>query len=337
MALRASPRTQDDNIRELASAHEVEWLDNREIAFLIWVGALLVFTLSKKETRQAFSLLLRSLKDKKLLVSWVVLFAWIGLETWVGTRVSIWNPSLSKGTVIWSFSAVALLIKAVTDHHSGFFTRTLRATVGMTVFVEFFVGLHSMSLPLELLLVPATSVPTIVVVGRKPEALVPLAEGLLVLLAVALLLFAGWQTYDRWDDLNGHDLLLTFLLPIWLTVGLIPVLYAFGTYAVYESTFVRLKLWTGDRKSLWRARLALLSVLHFRTWVIHESQGNWYMRLGAGAGDSFKVARGVANEVLADAQRARREMLKRVSRVVTLPRAARPYVSPSRRHARLRG
>ena len=54
------------------------------------------------------------------------------------------------------------------------------------------------------------------------------------------------------------------LLPVWLTLGVMPLIYAVGLWSAYEQAFVRIHLATDDRASRRSAKWALLRVAHLR-------------------------------------------------------------------------
>ena len=98
----------------------------------------------------------------------------------------------------------------------------------MAVFVEFFVNLYVMSLPVELVVQIMVVVPSLMVaVGdQKPEykSAKVFCELVLAVIGLALFAFTARQIYLDWHQLDARGLLLEFALPIWLTVGLLPFL-----------------------------------------------------------------------------------------------------------------
>jgi hypothetical protein len=82
------------------------------------------------------------------------MLAWIGLELWAGSRLGLWSTSLAKGTVLWVLGSAGVLFFNCTQAASDprFFRRTLLGTIGVAVFIEFFVNLYVLSLPAELVL-----------------------------------------------------------------------------------------------------------------------------------------------------------------------------------------
>ena len=122
-------------------------LNNRELAALIWVGAAAVCALSTKSVREGFVGVVKAFLQ--LLIPLAAMLGWVSLELWVGVRLAIWNSALAKGTILWTLGSAGALLFNCTQLHSDsdphFFRRTVLATVGVTVFVEFFVNLYAIS------------------------------------------------------------------------------------------------------------------------------------------------------------------------------------------------
>ena len=262
-------------------------LNNRELAALIWIGAAALWVLPKKKVREVLGGLVKAFLKPQILISLVVMLAWVGLELWIGVRFSLWNPVLAQGTILWTLGSAGVLLfnsmQIDSDSDLHFFRRTIVATVSVSVVVEFLVNMYVMSIPEELVLQSVLIIPVVIatVAGVKPESksVKTLCEVVLSVIGLTLLMFAARQVYLDWDQVDGQVLLLEFALPIWLTVGLLPFLYIFSIYVVYETVFHRINWETSDRQSRWRSRLALLSILQFRTGTVRMFTGHWTRQL----------------------------------------------------------
>ena len=288
-------------------------LDNRELAGLVWLGAGISWALSQKTVRESCAGVVNAFFRPQILVPLVAMLAWVGLELWVGAQLGFWNPALSKGTILWTVGSAGVLLfncaqMGASEH---FFRRTIGATVGVAVFVEFFVNLYPMRLPVELVVqfVAVVLVLMVTLGGQKPEfkSAKLVCELLLTGIVVALLVHAARQIFVEWHRLDARELLFEFALPIWLTGGLLPFLYAFSIVLVYDRAF-RFIDWKGrDRGSRWRSRLVLLSTLRFRVGTVRMF--TWYWSGKLSEAQSFSDARRVVAEFLDD-QRCKQQAEK---------------------------
>ena len=282
-------------------------LNNRELAGLIWVSAALLCAFSKMSVRESLVRVVKAFLKPQLLLPLVAMLAWVGLELWVGVRLALWNGALAKGTILWTLgSAGVLLFNCAQIDSDGddvhFFRRTILGTVGVAAFVEFFVNLYVMSLPAELVFQIVVAVPSLIVAvaDQKPEykSVKAFCERVLALIGLALFALAARQVHLDWHQLDARELLLDLALPVWLTVGLVPVLYLFSIYVAYDVIFRRISRAKAAKASRWRSRLALLSVLHFRADTVRKLAPYWYVTRKLGEAQTFSAARGVVAEFL---------------------------------------
>ena len=289
-------------------------LNNRELAALILVSVFVLWAFSQKSVREGWVGVVRAFLDPQILVSLAAMLAWVGLELWVGVRLSLWNPALAKGTILWTLgSAGFLLFNAQIDSDGDephFLRRTILATVRLVVFVEFFVNLYVMSLLRELVLQSAVVVLSLMVAaaGQKPEYKPTKAfcEWVLALIGLTLVAFVSRQVYLHRHQLDARELMLDFVLPVWLTVGLVPFLYLFSIYVAYDAVF---------RPISWQSRLALLSMLHFRTSTVRRFARFWYFKRKLSEAQTFSTARGVVAEFLDDLRRKEQAKLDEEERL----------------------
>ena len=294
-------------------------LDNRELAALIWLGVAALSVLSQEKVRESFARVVKAFFQLLILIPLTAMLAWIGLELWVGVRLALWNPVLAKGTFLWTLGSAGVLFfncsQAASDRH--FFRRTIVAMVGVAVFVEFFMNLYVMSLPAELALQFVLIVVSVMaaVGGLKPEYKPAkiFCELVLAVIGFALFISSLRQTYLGWHQLDGRVLLLEFALPIWLTAGLLPFLYVLSIYVVYDTAFRRINSETSERRSRWRSRLALLSILHFRAGAVQKFTGHWARRLSEAP--TFSTTRGVVASFLGELRRKKQAQIDEEERI----------------------
>lgn len=282
-------------------------LNNRELAGLIWVSVFLLWGFSTKSVREGSVGVVRAFLKPQILLPVAAMLVWVGLELWVGVRLALWSPALAKGTILWTLGSAAVLLFNCARLDAGgddlnFLRRTILATVGVAAFVEFFLNLHVMSLPGELVFQMVVAVPSLMVAvaGQKPEfkSAKVFCEWVLAVIGLAVFAYSAQQIYLGWSQLNARALVLDFALPVWLTVGLVPFLYLFSIYVAYDAVFRRIGRENTRRWSRYRSRLALLSVLHFRAGAVRQLAGYLHYTRKLGEAQTFSAARAVVAEFL---------------------------------------
>ena len=117
-----------------------------------------------------------------------------------------------------------------------------------------------------------------------------------------MFVYVGRQIHLDPHRLEAPELVLEFALPIWLTLGLLPFLYVFSIVVVYDAAFHRLNSEMTDQRSRWRPKVALLSVLHVRTYDVRRFTGYFTKQLSEAR--TFWAARRVVAEFLDGLKRA---------------------------------
>lgn len=295
--------------------------DNRELAALIWLGVALLWVLSHKTVRSPMGDVVRTFFKAVIFLPLLLMFAHIGVEVWLGFKLHLWHPDLMKPTLIWAVGSAAVLYfnSPTAAKDPRFFRSTVAGTVGVAVFLEFFMNLRVMALAAELVLQPVVALFALmsVVAGAKPEhrPVKLLSEAILAVVGFALFGFTIWHLYTTWDQLDKRQLMMEFILPIWLTVGVLPFIYLLSVYITYDSALRGINWATRDRRARWRARLALISKFHVRHRQLHGFTWMWAKRLTSATDvraareviSEYERSRHEAEQAIADAQ----ERLKR--------------------------
>jgi hypothetical protein len=229
-------------------------------------------------------------------------------EIWLGSKIGLWRIDLTKDTIVWFVvSALAFFIgydQASKQPH--FLRRRLLAAVSIAVFIEFFANLFVLNLIAEVTLQPfLLLLGLLIAVAESDERLRALRTPLNALLAVvglSLLAYSVRQLFISWNAVDKPVVALQFALPIWLTIGILPFIYLLSLYSNYQSAFHAIDVHSDNRRARLRAKLALVTRLHFRSRDSHAF-GGWPWLEQIVSAPTFLSAR----RVVADFRESRRE------------------------------
>jgi hypothetical protein len=262
-------------------------LNNRQVATLVWLAIGAAWALSVPQARQTLAGVARSLTAPKLLLPLVLLLLTVVGLVWLGHSLELWHVGLLPDTVTWYVGSALVLFFKVPDAGSqeGFFRRALLGTLGLTAFLELYMNLFVLSLPVELLLQPLALLLTLVsLLARTDPKLGPakkLADGALVLIGLGLAGFVLLELIRLWPELDPTALLLQLALPMWMTAGTVPFLYLLAMYAIVESTFIRIDFLVRDGADRRRLKRAIVLTLAWRLRVLHGLPVNLIRRAEA--------------------------------------------------------
>jgi hypothetical protein len=221
-------------------------LNNRELAVLIWVATGFVWVLSRCETRVWIWRIIVAYLHPQMLATLLALAAYAVGLVWLGEHGGLWDTSLINDTIIW-FVTVALVLhlnsnQISEDRH--FLRRRFGQAVAGTVLIEGLVNLFVLPLPVELFLFPFLFflVAMSAVAEMKEETAVAahVANAVLGIIGIGLVVFVVVKLVTGFGDADWAHVGRVLFLPVWLTVGLLPAVYALGFYAACDSTFRRI-------------------------------------------------------------------------------------------------
>jgi hypothetical protein len=145
-----------------------------------------------------------------------------------------------------------------------YFRRTALRTIEIPVFLQFLADLFPLSIwveiPMQGLLILLVLLAT-VGKGAEDEKQRALGRGIDVLLGIigiSLLAASVVQVIRLWRHLSLVGLLKEFVLPVWLTLALIPLMYCFALLWAYGKAFSRINARTDERRRAWQAKAALV-------------------------------------------------------------------------------
>lgn len=287
--------------------------NNREWAMLAWLCIFMLWALSHRSVRSSLRRVLLTAWNAAILVPLGLMLCWIVVELWLGDRISLWSGDLTTDVVIWvGGSAIALFFKInEASQRPYFFRRRVLELLGITELIQFITELFAFSLIVELIFVPIVTILVMLstfAAKKEPyRAVRNLVNGILAVLGIGLIAFSCQQLIANGARTDWHGVLLKFMLPLWLTVGLVPFAYALSMYVSYERAFKGMNWSARGQRVPWRAKLALVVKLHFRTHEVAAFNWSWARRLASA--DSFASAR----HVMADFQNTRRTATQGVS------------------------
>lgn len=241
-------------------------LNTREWATLIWLLAVGAWLAAKSDLRKSVGQVLKTLYGTKV-VFWIVAFeVYVACLVWGATRLGLWNQALLKDTVIWCLGpALVIFISASEASKPGYFSRTLITCFKLSIFLAFFLNLFTFPLAAELIIVPVAfflvAVPTVARLDPSSEPAVRAANGLASVLGVVTLAYVLADVAGDPGAVVNLETLRELALPIWLTVGVIPIIFVLALAMSYGVVFRGIEFETKDRLRQRRTKLAILLCL----------------------------------------------------------------------------
>lgn len=215
--------------------------------------------------------LLRSFAQTKILTPLFVGAAYVVLAVALLDYVGVWTPALLKDTIFWFvFTGIATAFSLVGSWKGESLLRHVAADAfKITVVVEFLTSEYTLSLPVELALIPILFLLAgmAAVAGDDPKyALVKrVITTLQIAFGLLIVVVAFRSAIADWKNVQSLAMLWKFLLPLLLSSLFLPFTYGLLLYTLYDSLLVRLYVGApNDAGFRARSRRRLLKTLGVR-------------------------------------------------------------------------
>lgn len=231
------------NIKIILSA-----LTNREIAIVLWCFIVGGYFLCNADRRKLVAQLLRCLYNYKLLLSRVFLYVIIGLITFTLYKYDVLTRiSTIKDVVIYClFTAIPILYKSVQDPLE--INRTVLQSIKATAIIAIYINLFSFNLIVEIFLLPiivilvALSEYAKIMDAIKYDKIIRCLNFIIGIVSSAMIIYTIYMTITTSMSQMMELLAKAILLPLFLTIIIVPYAYLVAVISKYEQLFVFIKI-----------------------------------------------------------------------------------------------
>lgn len=223
-------------------------LNNRELASIIFGLVVLVWLLSRRDTRATLYRVLRALFQNKIIIVFLAMIFYVSLVVWLFQKIGFWKIRLAKDTIYWFLATVAMFVrdadKVTKDTYH--LRKMLFDNLKLVSALAFVISLYTFSFWVEIFSIPflLILVGLSVVAGSKKEYLPAkqVVDFVLGIYGIVLIIWAFFNILVNFQSFASLDNLRSFVLPFLLTAAFAPFMYFLVLYMVYEEFFVLLDI-----------------------------------------------------------------------------------------------
>jgi len=215
-------------------------LNDREWALIAWVAIAIAFMMANAGTREALGGLIKAFLQRLILIMLALVALYSGFWVWLLARLSLWEWSNLKTTLIWllSFGFVTALSTSRIKDEQLFYRKTVRDTLSATTAVVFVAEFQAFPFLVEFVLAAAIFLfsGVAVVARQKPETMrvAHLAEWILPIIALAYVINGTAGVVRRFEEFAAFDTARDFAIPIVLSLAFLPFVYVLLRYMSIE-------------------------------------------------------------------------------------------------------
>jgi hypothetical protein len=223
----------------------VSELTTREIALIFWSAVFFGWAMTHQTVRESFARVVVSAFASKLLWVWFTVAAYtVGLVTGL-EKVGLWDESLTKETLVWFvFSAVVYPFQfSDPAAQPRVLAVVAKDSISALILIEVLIDTYTLSLPVELILVPVLTLiallGTVAALKDEHKQVASFMTGIQAVVGLSLAALAIRAALND-PDLNPRAEVFGVLLPVLLSLGILPYIYALRVAFAYEGMLWRI-------------------------------------------------------------------------------------------------
>lgn len=203
--------------------------------------------------------LIKSFTDKKILTIFILMLLYIAIIIGLFYQFEIWDFSLLKDTIYWTFGVAFILLFNInnTSSDTGYFRKAFLNCFKIVVLLEFLTNLYSFNLIIELIFLPIilffAMASAFGEIKEEHKIVKKASDFLLSIYGITVIIFSIYHAIIDFDKLATINNLRTFLLSPILTILYIPYIYFTALFMAYESFFKSRGYILADNNKLFRS------------------------------------------------------------------------------------
>lgn len=238
----------------------------RELASITLLGLFMLWSIRSSDVRSSIFNLIKSFFAHKILLTIVVLYICITIACYIIYLIGFWKVEYTKDTIIYSLATIPLLWKTIQYRSQQEFKQLIVNQVKWSAFISVYLNLYTFNYWLELifqfvicfLILTIGTVERQNKIDKESKQLLGCLNTINTILYITLLIFVIYQTCTHSFTETLNILLQGIILPLILTIFIIPYLYLFTIYCTYELWFLRLNISVNNDKIEYLTRKKLL-------------------------------------------------------------------------------
>lgn len=244
--------------------------NNREIALIFYLLIFILWTFTQTKIRGSIFGLVKALFAKQIFISILFLLFYISLAVYALSLADLWNLSLIKDTIYWTFGVGFILMmnsnKAMQEEN--YFKKFVIENVKLFMIIEFVLGLYVFGIITEFILMPIVIFLSMLLgyieVYEEHEKVKNFLLKIFGIIGIFYVIYSGYEIYQNFKSFVNYDNLRALIFPALMTILFLPFAYFYVLYTFYDSLFVRIGIFLKDNKSLRRfAKWRILLTVNF--------------------------------------------------------------------------
>lgn len=224
---------------------------NREKAIILWIIIILCYVQYKdKNFYKVLLKLLKSIFWSKITI-YIIILGIISIMTFNKLiEFKIIEYSFTKDFIYWFFGVALHMFFSLNRANNKFFLYEIKNLIKLEIIIQIFINLVSFSIIIEIIILPIIFIFVVmpIFIEHKDDIesknqVIILCNVIIYIIGIILIIYNIKHTFKNYKLLFNLYTLQSVLVPILLTICIIPYLYILAVIMKYETIFIILKIW----------------------------------------------------------------------------------------------
>lgn len=225
--------------------------NSREIAIIIWLSAILIFCIIKKNIRPSLFGIVQTLFSLKLFQIQFASWCYVMITIYIFHHFGYWNISMLKDSLIWMFITSIIIAFNSISAKENYFKNLFFDSIKLIVIIEFILNLFPFSLFGELIFLPSVTILVLMKYmaekDEKTQIVSKFLDWVFFFLSIFVIVYCLRKAINDFRSVVNYQNFLDLIMPIYLTISFIPFAYIIHIYSEYEQLFTWLNYRLSDK------------------------------------------------------------------------------------------
>lgn len=228
----------------------------REIVSIIYLSLFIFYALSRKEVRTSLVNVIQTACTPKLIIPFMFMLLYTCIIICILYKSKLRDLICIKDIILWVlFAGVPVCFNAVSNTvEENYFRHMITDNIKFVALVEFFTGTFTFGFVIELIMQPIITFIILLqaVSDTKEEykTMSKLLNGIIAILGFVIIGFTIKTAINEYGKVDSIQTIISFCLPLFLSLLYLPFAYGFAVYAKYEILFLRMSFKESQNKKI---------------------------------------------------------------------------------------
>lgn len=234
----------------------MEIFSTREIVSIIYLSIFIFCAILSKKVRISLLNLIKTACKPKLIIPFILILSYACIIIVVLSKSTLWDLIYLKDIIIWVlFAGVPVCFNAVSHTvEENYFRHIITNNIKFAALVEFFTGTFTFSFLIELIMQPIITfiilLQTVSDTKEEYKAVSKLLNGIIAILGFVIIGFTIKTAINEYRQVDSIQTIISFCLPLFLSLLYLPFTHSFSVYAKYEILFLRMSFKEPQNKKI---------------------------------------------------------------------------------------